>query len=149
MAASTPTATPRASITARSPETSSSLGGGILARNGTLTVNQSTISGNAAFNGGGIFASTLAVDHSTVSGNSATNLGGGIYAFGTVTVDHSTISDNMASSGGGIYAYYATAEIDHSTLDDPVGGGIVNDHSAIHVKQTKVDGVLYKDQNFP
>jgi hypothetical protein len=40
-------------------------------------------------------------------------------------------------------------EIDNSTLDDPVGGGIVNNGSTIHLRNTVVDGVLYVDQYYP
>ncbi|MGI8687136.1 MAG: hypothetical protein ACR2M3_01030, partial [Thermomicrobiales bacterium] len=52
-------------------------GGGILNNGGTLTVTNSTLSGNSATNGGGIYNNgTLTVTNSTFSGNSATNDGG-------------------------------------------------------------------------
>ena len=53
---------------------------------GTVTLTNSTVSGNSARNGGGIYnqggALTL-LTNSTVSGNSADNSGGGIYNAGT------------------------------------------------------------------
>jgi hypothetical protein len=78
------------------------LGGGI-ANAGTLTVTNSTISGNSAANfGGGINnLGTLNVIGSTISGNSS-NSGGGIENGGELTLTNSTISGNSASFGGGI-----------------------------------------------
>ncbi|NOT55931.1 MAG: hypothetical protein HOP18_15135 [Deltaproteobacteria bacterium] len=87
---------------------SGDFGGGI-SNAGTVTVSNSTFSGNSAtFEGGGIFngpAGTVAVSNSTFSGNSADSDGGGIFnSFGTVTVSNSTFSGNSASDlGGGIY----------------------------------------------
>ena len=52
-----------------------SFGGGIY-NGGTLRLTNSTVSGNSAINGGGIFnfhTSTLTLTNSTVSGNSATD----------------------------------------------------------------------------
>ena len=98
---------------------SATTGGGIRNVNGTLTVTDSTISGNAATmtglgqqGGGGIQVSstvgnsaTLTVTNTTISGNSAGASGGGIWssAGNTLTVTNSTISGNSAPSGGGIY----------------------------------------------
>jgi CSLREA domain-containing protein len=72
---------------------------------GTVTLSGLTITGGAAANGGGIFndGGTLTVTNSTISGNLANVLGGGIAnAGGTVTVTNSTISGNSASVGGGL-----------------------------------------------
>jgi len=81
------------------------IGGGIL-NAGTLTVSNSTLSGNSAGLGGGIYnqpSGTLTVSNSTLSGNSA-NFVGGIYNQGTLTVNNSTISSNTAFIEiGGIY----------------------------------------------
>ena len=82
---------------------SSNVGGGIYNEyNGTLTVQNSILSGNSAsHNGGGIAnGGTLTVVSSTLSGNSALG-GGGINNDGTLTVDSSTLSGNSASYGGG------------------------------------------------
>ena len=78
------------------------LGGGI-ANAGTLTVTNSTISGNSVSDyGGGINnLGTLTVTNSTISGNSA-GAGGGIENGGTLTVTNSTFSGNSADGGGGV-----------------------------------------------
>ncbi len=88
---------------------STSTTGGAIANQGTLTVTNSIFSGNSATNsGGGIYngtGRTLTVTNSTFSGNSAA-IGGGIGSDGTLTVTNSTFSDNPAAgnSGGGIYS---------------------------------------------
>ncbi len=57
--------------------------------------------------GGGInnASGTVTVINSTLSGNSASGAGGGIFNFnsGTVTVTNSTLSGNSASGGGGVF----------------------------------------------
>ena len=108
------------------------LGGGILNMGGTLTVSDSTISGNIAASGGGIFNNdgTLTVTNSTVSGNYAPS-GGGILNDGTLMVSNSTISGNSAndSGGGGIYNGGELTVINstisgNSTIGGGEGGGI-------------------------
>jgi hypothetical protein len=82
---------------------------GILNSEGTLTLTDSTVSGNAtvAEPYSGIvnyYDSTTTVIDSTItknSGDSSGNLGAGIYNIGTMTVIASTISGN---TGGGIYS---------------------------------------------
>lgn len=87
-----------------STSTLTDIGGGISSE-GTLTLNNSTISGNtAASRGGGIynyFRGILTLNNSTVSGNHANN-GGGIDSTGTLSLNNSTVSGNHANSGGGI-----------------------------------------------
>jgi hypothetical protein len=118
-------------------------GGGIWNGLGSvLMISNTTISGNGASNGGGIFnQGTLTINNSTISGNDAIVLctqfcassGGGIYnsyPSGTVTVTKSTISGNMAlmavftrfpcrssclASGGGI-SNHGTLTINNSTI---------------------------------
>jgi hypothetical protein len=84
---------------------------------GTLTVSNSTLSGNSASNGGAIWnAGTLTVSDSTLSGNTAGQNGAGIETGGALTVMGSTLSGNSAGySGGGIYNY-GTVTVSHSTL---------------------------------
>ena len=122
-------------------------GGGIL-NYGTLTVSDSTITGNsaadafsgAAGDGGGIFNSgILTVSDSTITGNSAAESfgaagsgdGGGIFSgfnsFGTLTVTNSTITDNSADDSGGGISSFGTATVSDSTITDNAaefGGGI-------------------------
>ncbi len=76
---------------------------------GTLTLTNSTITGNTANNGygGGIYnnmlsTSTLLLTNSTISGNTA-DYGGGIYNWGTSTLTNNILTNNNANVGGGIY----------------------------------------------
>jgi len=124
-------------------------GGGIYNDNATLTINNSTLSGNSATDvnsgGGGIFnnRATLTINNSTLSGNSAPNAdrnGGGIYNNGnggsaTLTINNSTLSGNSTGgNGGGIVNQgpfgSATLTINNSTLSGNSagfnGGGIYN-----------------------
>jgi|GEM_PF-1890571 len=100
---------------------------------GPLTVSDSAFSGNTASVGGGIYSvGPLTVSHSTLSGNSATHGGGGIYSRGPLTVSNSTLSGNSTASsyyGGGIYSQ-GTFTITNSTLSGNsagYGGGIATD----------------------
>ncbi|MGI8856661.1 MAG: choice-of-anchor Q domain-containing protein [Thermomicrobiales bacterium] len=118
-------------------------GGGIANTGGaTLSVTNSTLSGNSASTGGGIYnvSGILTVTNSTVSGNSATGTGGGggIFHFGgTLTVAASTFSGNSASIGGSILSnsgnvnVNATAAVTNSTFSGNSagrGGGIAADN---------------------
>ncbi len=93
-------------------------GGGIY-NTGTLTITNSTFSQNtAALYGGGIYNSgTLTVTNSAFSGNFVTHDGGGIlnYSGGTLTVINSTFSGNDANSGSGI-SNLGTLEVTNSTF---------------------------------
>ena len=66
------------------------------------TISADTISGGASNNyGGGIYnTGTLTLKESTVSGNGAVK-GGGIYSTGTLSLKGSTVSGNYAVNGGG------------------------------------------------
>ncbi|MEZ4863805.1 MAG: choice-of-anchor Q domain-containing protein [Caldilineaceae bacterium] len=81
--------------------------GGAIFNQGVLSIDESTISGNQATDGAGIFSggegSSLTLSRSTVSGNVATGGGGGLLLFpGTNMLENSTISGNQAAIGGGI-----------------------------------------------
>ena len=81
------------------------VGGGILNRE-SLTIQDSTLSGNSANFGGGIYndQGNLTITNSTLSGNSARGgIGGAIYNRGSATIENSTITNNTATMGGGIY----------------------------------------------
>jgi len=82
-------------------------GGGIFNRSGTLTITNSTISGNHAGDSGGgvrnygVGGGSTAISHSTITGNTASNKGGGIHVVsGSVTASHSIISGNTATNEG-------------------------------------------------
>jgi CSLREA domain-containing protein len=103
-------------------------GGGIINK-GTLTLSNSTISGNSGGNSGsgaGIANSgALTVINSTFSGNiTAAGFGGGIMNFNTLTVSNSTFSGNSALSGydgGGIHND-GTLTVSNSTFSGNIGG---------------------------
>ncbi|MGH7885179.1 MAG: choice-of-anchor Q domain-containing protein, partial [Thermodesulfobacteriota bacterium] len=103
-------------------------GGGIYIIDGTLTITNSTISGNTTNDdGGGIYLNdgTVTITNSTISGNTADDEGGGIYINdGTVTITNSTISGNSANNdGGGIY-------IDNDTATVSITNSIVSGNTA-------------------
>jgi transcriptional regulator with XRE-family HTH domain len=124
---------------------------------GTLTLINSTISGNSALFfstsannpsnglalGGGIYnaTGTLTLINSTVSGNRADGSGGGIFnATGTLTLINSTVSGNLADSGGGITNDSGTLKLINSTIADNTshrpGGGILNATTASKMVMT-------------
>jgi CSLREA domain-containing protein len=79
-------------------------GGGIENRS-ALTIRDSTVSGNSTrWDGGGIqnalFATACNVVNSTVSGNTAVS-GGGVYSDAPLTLTSSTVSGNSAAGEGG------------------------------------------------
>lgn len=91
-------------------------GGGIyIVRQSTAaaaTISNNTITGNSAYNGGGICVETSrpVITNNTISQNAAT-FGGGIYiADSSPTVIGNTISLNTAWSGGGITCTTATSK---------------------------------------
>jgi len=87
---------------------STSDGGAILIRNGSLVANNLSIQGaTAADYGGGIALNDSDAVHtisgSVIAGNTATfQSGGGIYALGRVNLINSTVYNNTAVSGGGV-----------------------------------------------
>ncbi len=103
-----------------SNNSASSLGGGIdngrLGVSGSnLIVTNSTITGNTASSGGGIYNSTddasASINNSTISGNRA-RFGGGISNSNVLDISNSTISGNTAvREGGGIFNAFGTANI--------------------------------------
>src|SRR5262249_55046116 len=108
-----------------------SYGGGI-GNTGTVNSFNSTLAGNDAANGGGIFLCTaenqitLTGTDSTISNNSATYAGGGIETFGNGTFNpiqmnftNTTISGNAAAQfGGGFYSAGAS-----NTVKDTIIAG--------------------------
>ena len=117
-------------------------GGGIYNCFGTLTVNDSIITGNRIRGGNGIFgygggiyncpSSTLTLINTSVSDNSA-EIGGGICNGGALTIINSTFSGNFARQRrGGAIANYGTLTITNSTFSgnssssSGLAGGILN-----------------------
>ena len=118
-------------------------GGGIL-NSGKLALLNDAIAGNAALggNGGGIYNDfgTLTIANSTISGNSVSSTlvagsGGGLFnQGGTVDINNTTISGNTAvgpggtsDSGGGIITNVGSVAITNSTItanSADLGGGV-------------------------
>jgi CSLREA domain-containing protein len=145
---------------------SSGRGGAISASAASLTVENSTISDNAAYasyeGGGGIYArlftgEILTIQNSTISGNHTSNQnadGGGVRAFFTnLDVQGSTISGNYVEAsnakGGGIYASGfdgggLTATIQDSTIENnssyAAGAGIGAYYTELTVEDSTVSG---------
>ena len=118
-------------------------GGGISNYFGTVTISNSTISGNTAAAGAGIFnyGGALTLGNSTVFSNTTDNNGdgGGIYNVngGTLTLNNSTVSDNAADWGGGIDNGYSDVH-DLSMPEFAQGGPLsvtnstISGNTAIH-----------------
>jgi hypothetical protein len=114
---------------------------------GNVTVTDSTISGNTASQGGGIYNyGFVTLVDSTISGNTATYEGGGICSEdGKVTLINSTVSGNTAPSGagGGISSSHELYITD-STIADNTGGGISSDEF-----YASLSGTIVADNNGP
>ena len=95
---------------------------------GDLTLNDVTISGGQGTTGGGIYSfGTLTLNDSIVTGNYSSDSGGGIANFGTMTLNRSEVSYNSTyaySYGGGILGYgtLIDSSVHHNTAGS--GGGI-------------------------
>jgi len=108
----------------------SDCGGGIYNDGGTLSLTNSTITGNLAPWGGGINnGGALTLTNSTVSNNTAQD-GAGISNGGALTLTNSTVSNNTGSrNGGGIENVGGTVTLTNSTVSGNSakdGGGIIN-----------------------
>jgi hypothetical protein len=108
-------------------------GVGVANYGGTLTITNSTISGNASYFGaGGVLNSggTFTLTSSTISDNFSEYGSGGVWnRYGTVTITNSTISGNR---GGGVANIRGTVTITNSTIsgnsavNEQGGGGVAN-----------------------
>jgi len=135
--------------------------GGGISNAGTLTLNNSTVSGNTSpVNGGGgiynEYAGTLTLNNSTVSGNTAPSLGngGGIYNVGTVTLTSSAIIGNSAGDsccsgggGGGGISNSGTLALNYSIVSNNTilgsfhGSGIYNPSGFLTLNNSTINGL--------
>ncbi len=117
---SLPYATAISGLTLTGGKQASGYGGAVWGRS-SVALNGVTISNNsAAKDGGGVLVTApygLWVFDSTISGNTAT-FGGGIYSGGDMYMEDSTISGNTATAGGGISEGSGAAAINGSTVAD-------------------------------
>lgn len=114
--------------------------GGLDVVGSNTSLNQVTVDGNKALEGGGIFSNvntanaSFVMTNSTISNNQATNGdGGALELFGLFTLANVTISDNQANGvgqwGGFYLASKAQGDFDHVTVagNSPyAGGGVAN-----------------------
>jgi hypothetical protein len=112
-------------------------GGGIFSE-GTVTLVESSVSGNQALAtmthgwglGGGVYAAMLNSTNSTLSGNKAQSgdlcgQGGGAFIKGETSIVSSTIDNNEARCGSAIEVWWASiVDIRESTISMNVGGWI-------------------------
>ena len=132
-----------------------SSGGGIASDSGygaTLTIRNSTISGNTSgYRGGGVYMyvaeATTVIENTQISGNYADDDGGGLFVgaeHGTepaerLTITDSTISNNTGAEGGGVFVYYINGvDITGTTISgnvatDDGGGGLFFRYVLDHV----------------
>ncbi len=132
-------------IADNSVATSSGVGGGVSVDGGVFLLEDSTVSGDRAYEGGGLYffnpfaTGGLVIRNSTVSGNTAASVGGGIALHfvtgptvsdpGRLTLQDTTVTRNTAAqNGGGIANFYlgsysGTVEI---LLDSSIVSGNTN-----------------------
>ncbi|WP_231612458.1 beta strand repeat-containing protein [Novipirellula galeiformis] len=140
-------------------------GGGIHNENGSLTITNSTITGNvatgAAGSGGGIInvGGTVSVTNSEISGNTANRAGGGIETTSgsTVTLNGVTLDTNSAGvdigagatpapgNGGGLHVSGdGTVNVTGGTVSGNraalEGGGLWNDSGTMTIDGTTISG---------
>lgn len=123
-------------------------GGGILNNLGTLTINDSVITGNYApfTGGGGIYNNqgTVTLNRSTVHNNTATGGGGGLYnSSGTMVLNDTTVRDHSTGQGGGIYNTSGNLTLNRSTLRNnsaSIGGAIYNENQTAEINDSTING---------
>jgi hypothetical protein len=130
--------------------------GGIL-NDGTLTLSSTTISGNTTTNvGGGVFnqLGTLTMDNSAIQNNTAYE-GGGVYNLATMTMTNSSVNYNHAQGGvgGGIENRHAHLTMTNgsaivgNTAASGDGGGLYNDVGSVVTLDNSVIGGMGTDGN--
>ena len=106
-------------------------GGGIYGYQAAVTINNGTITNNQAVRGGGISTKygSLTITDSTLSGNSTTGTsstdgGGAVHSYrSAITVNNSQIMNNTSgASGGGLNGYYAPFTVRDSMISGNTAG---------------------------
>jgi len=142
----------------------SGFGGGILNDGGTLSVinctlsgNHSPLSGGAIDNFAGESSATLTVENSTLTGNLADDYGGGIANLvsgpnnATLTINNSTLSADTGLAGGGIVNLSgggsALVTVSNTTFSGNVaefGGGIGNARTSFGAAIVDLGNTIFK-----
>jgi Chlamydia polymorphic membrane protein (Chlamydia_PMP) repeat len=123
--------------------------GGAVLNHGSLTINNSTISGNiASGRGGGIYSqgssAHVSINGSAFSRNQA-DVGGAIFNYNDFAIAGSTLSGNTASSEGGAIAHYdGYLRIDDSTISKNravrAAAGIDNVYGTVKIFESVITG---------
>jgi hypothetical protein len=97
-------------------------GGGIYAYSTPLQMERTTISSNIGVEGGGIWAEQVDIVQSTISGNTASGTGGGIFLNSqggqSSEIAHATIAYNSANIGRGVAQFGGALLLDHSIVSN-------------------------------
>jgi hypothetical protein len=112
---------------------------------GTVNISGLTIANGNSGAGGGIYnTDTLTVTNSTFSGNTASSNGGGIDNDGTLTVTNSTFFGNTANIGGGLFINLGNQTVTNSTFSGNTanlgGGGIFDNMGPLSMSNSIVAG---------
>ena len=93
-------------------------GGAIINDNVLLNITNSTISGNAAYIGGGIYSrSPLTMTGCTIANNSSIQMSGGIHSNSSATLINCTISGNSTNGyAGGVHASDGSLHMTNCTI---------------------------------
>lgn len=114
-------------------------GGGVY-NDGTVTLTDSTLSGNHSIAGGGFYNdATAKLTGDTIRANSTAHDGGGIYNFGQITVSETRIHGNHAGLDGGGMLNGAFAKISDSQIylnSAGIGGGGIHDYYSLKLTDT-------------
>jgi predicted outer membrane repeat protein len=103
-------------LTVRNANAGGNNGGAVL-NAGSLTLDDVTLTNNAARFGGAIYSTgTVTITGSAISSSTAQEQGGGIFSSGTLSITNSTIESNTARYGNSIYVYSGTATVTNVTM---------------------------------
>ena len=119
-------------------------GGGIYCYNSSMSLENDTICDNSSSSHGGGFysvASSSSFDNVTITNNTASDDGGGIYCYSSSSFDNMLITDNTAVNGGGIYCH-SNSSFDNVTImgNTAVNGGGIYCHSSLVFKNMTIAG---------
>lgn len=124
------------------------LGGGIGSWGEPTIIRNSIISGNHAYEGGGIWAECgLVVSGSTIRGNNSLDYGGGLSHFcgpdGEAVIFNSTIDMNTARSAGGVYTTGISVLIDSTVSSNfaTYGSGGIDSYAMRAVNATITENI--------
>ncbi len=127
---------------------SASSGAGIYCRSSSPMIANNTITGNSAYDGGGLFCAFSSfpnITNNTITGNSSSDNGGGIHCLlSSPTITNNTITGNSALwHSGGIHCLYSSPTIRGNTITGNAayyGGGIGSTHASPTVTNNAITG---------